>query len=212
VQHWEVDIITISIALSEENHDIDKELEQALDPKYNNATGKIVFAAAGNKGGNKQLAWPARKNGVIAIHATDWQGTAANLNPSSDEGKANFATLGRDIKMQWFFDTGEVKDCYISGTSFATPIAAGIAANILEFARYRLDLNTRRKDRLFSHDGMRKIFREMSTRRGDYHYVQPWTLWEEAYKGDWGNPKDVELTPNDPENIRKVLEFIIGKI
>ncbi|KAF8861598.1 putative subtilisin, partial [Acephala macrosclerotiorum] len=166
VQEWKVDIITISIALSEENHLIDEALEQALDPSFDDATGKIIFAAAGNKGGNGQQAWPARKKGVIAIHATDWYGTAANFNSTSDEGNVNFATLGRDIRVEWLsdVDSGEWKNRYISGTSFATPIAAGIAANVLEFARHKLKRTTRRRDRLFSHDGMRKIFRAMSSR------------------------------------------------
>lgn len=207
---WDVDIITISIALSEKNYDIDEELNQALDPCDNKATGKIVFAAAGNKGANKPRAWPASKKGVIAIHATDGRGSAGNMNPNR-VGNVNLATLGCDIKMRLpSDDPGEFKDVYISGTSFSTPIAAGISANVLEFTRHRLKLNQRRKDRFYSHDGMRKILKEMSGRTGDYDYVQPLTLFNEALSGKWGDKGDLDLAPGDPENICKVLRFIVG--
>jgi hypothetical protein len=210
VLHWKVDIITLSIALSEPNYDIDEELNQALYPCSPDATGKIVFAAAGNRGANKPRAWPASKRGVIAIHATDGRGSAVNMNPNR-EGNLNLATLGSDIKMRWPGDRpGEFKDVYISGTSFSTPIAAGIAANILEFARNHLKLNRWRKDRFYSHDGMEKILKEMSGRRGGYDYLQPWTLFQTALSGDWGDKRDLDLTPGDAENIYKVLNFVVG--
>jgi len=209
VQWWEVDIITISLALSEEDLDIDKELEEVLEPSSNNATRKIVFAAAGqNKGANEELAWPARKEHVIAIHATDGYGTAANINPSGDKKKVNFATLGRNIPMEWFCDgcKGDIR--YISGTSFATPIAAAIAANVLEFASNRLKLTKDQKARLFSHTVMWKILRAMSAPKGDYNYLQPWTMWEKAERGDWPGLK---LEKDNPNNICTVLKSIIGK-
>jgi hypothetical protein len=65
----------MSIALKEENPDIDQELNEALNPSYDGATSKIVFAAAGNNtGGNARRSWPARRDGVIAVHATDGLG------------------------------------------------------------------------------------------------------------------------------------------
>ena len=211
VLEWEVDIITISIALSEKTYDINAELDHALSPKTT-GKGKIVFAAAGNRGANKQREWPARKPGVIAIHATDGRGEAPNINPPR-EGNHNFATLGHDINMRWPCkgEGSKFEDMYISGTSFSTPIAAGMAANVLEFARHRLKLSEWEQPRFYSHNGMRKILAEMAVRQQNgYDYLRPWRLWEEAFEGTWGDKEKLDLFPGDPENICEVLRFIVG--
>ncbi|KAI8663494.1 hypothetical protein NCS57_00950600 [Fusarium keratoplasticum] len=203
VEHWDVDIISISLALSEEHYDINEELTQALDK------GKLVFAAAGNPGPYERRAWPARKKGVIAVHATDWSGTGTRTNPNP-EGGLNLATLGYNIKMRWpdRNSHGELKNVYISGSSFATPIAAGIAANVLEFARQELEMNEGKKWLLYSHHGMTKILKAMSGQRGDYDFVHPLALWEEAFHGgDW---RGLHLPRDNSKNIRKVLNFILA--
>jgi hypothetical protein len=102
------------------------------------------------------------------------------------------------------------KDVYISGSSFATPIAAGIGANVLEFARHRLNLDGWMKSRFYSHDGMTKILKAMSGPRGDYDFVHPLLLWEEAYRGGvWREQRQLFLPPRESTNICKVLNFIV---
>jgi subtilisin family serine protease len=93
--------------------------------------GKLIFAAASNSGGNGRRAYPAKETGVFAIHATEEDGTSPkDLNAPRDSSADNFATLGCDISSYW---KGE--DVFITGTSFAAPVAASIAANGLAFVR-----------------------------------------------------------------------------
>ncbi|PNP56272.1 hypothetical protein THARTR1_03797 [Trichoderma harzianum] len=184
VLEWDVDIISISLALFEEHYDIDEEITEALSPSSQDAKPKLIFAAAGNERNSELQAFPARKEGVIAVHASDGSGEWVKLNPNS-ESKLNLTTLGENIKIRWPDpdNSGEMKDIHISGSSFATPIAAGIAANVLEFARHRLQLNEMKKDEIYSHRGMTKILKAMSCRRGEYDYVHPLAFWEAAFPG-----------------------------
>ncbi len=72
-------------------------------------------------------------------------------------GCDNFSTVGVGIKSEW-----EGKIVFKSGTSFATPIAAGIAANILEFARTHLTDEMDNLSDLYSYKGMRSFLRAMA--------------------------------------------------
>ena len=159
----------MSIGLEDDNSDIDRALEAAINPNKDELRGRIVLAAAANGGGNDRCAFPARRTGVIAIHATDKKGNRAEFNPDP-EGDSNFATLGVDIYSKW--DGYRVS---ASGTSYATPIAAGIAANILEFARHNLQLTKKDKDWLYSARGMRMVLSRLSNLRPDgYRYIRFW--------------------------------------
>jgi hypothetical protein len=153
--------------------------------------GKLVFAAASNRGGNSGRTWPAShpRGGVICIHAADELATPiANMNPLPLKDKDtkfpldNFMVLGR-TKSYW-----KMQDIWISGTSFATPIAAAIAANVLEFARRK---TPHIADRFAVYSTMRHFFREYMTvnnSSGMYHHLQPWAddLWS-----PWNTPEKV---------------------
>ncbi|CZR58461.1 uncharacterized protein PAC_08353 [Phialocephala subalpina] len=167
-------IITMSFGLDIRPGAVTKAIKAAID------RGKLVFAAASNSGGNLPRAYPASLTGVICVHATDGMGNQASFNPSRERGNDNFATLGNGIESRWKRET-VIK----SGTSFATPIAAGIAANVLEFARHHLtEIYDRNKyERLCSYSGMRQMFICMSSPRGDYDYVSPWKIFPQQKAG-----------------------------
>lgn len=135
------------------------------------ASGKLIFAAASNSGPQGRRAYPAKELGVFAVHATRDDGTSADhINPPRNETTDNFATLGYRIPSRW---RGE--DVLISGTSFATPMAVAIAANVLEFVRRAPQEYQRGNPRyFFSYGGMRKLLSQMASRRGDYDWVRPW--------------------------------------
>lgn len=95
-----------------------------------------IFAAASNSGGNKPRAYPSiRKHGVICIHASDGVGNDGLISPTPLKDNSNFSTLGICIPSKW-----QGVESHISGTSFATPIAAALVANVLEFARHKCEL------------------------------------------------------------------------
>lgn len=134
--------------------------------------GKLIFAAASNSGGNGVRAYPATGRGVFAIHATKGNGShpEEDMNPPAQgSGMDNFATLGCGIPSRWKGD-----DVLISGTSFATPIAAAIAANALEFARLAPAHLQSSPGYFSSYRGMRHLLHMMSSKVGNYDYIRPW--------------------------------------
>ncbi|KAI8656521.1 hypothetical protein NCS56_01256400 [Fusarium sp. Ph1] len=159
IQSWKVDIISMSFVIDRKHRGIEEELAQAIDPSYEGPgiSRKIVFAAAGNSGGNSLIGWPAKRKGVIAIHATDGLGTSMNINPNTDNVDDNFATLGRDIETKFTLGKRDGKKIYVTGTSYATPIAAAIAANVLEFSRHKLLLTSDRKRTLYTGPSLQPV-------------------------------------------------------
>ncbi|KAF4633529.1 hypothetical protein G7Y89_g4593 [Cudoniella acicularis] len=177
VDNWKVDIISISIGFE---NDVD-EIESAII--HASTKNTIILAAAGNEGANSRPAWPARSSNVMAIHASDGFGNkglfTANIIPTSD----NFTFPGTDVLSFWPKNLGKGVLLRQSGTSCSTPIAAGLAAVVLEIAGLYL---ARKKDvapemerywrKLRSLDGVRVAFRKMAVQRdgySNYSNVQP---------------------------------------
>lgn len=104
----------------------------------------LMFAAASNNGGNRGRAFPARQDEVICIHATDGYGNPSSFNSSPMKDHDNFSTLGEDVESAWPVRLGKPTSHGVCktrkfGTSFATPIAAGIAAFLLQFRAARTE-------------------------------------------------------------------------
>jgi hypothetical protein len=171
VENWNVHIISMSFGFWDQNKAIDEAIERAFN------AGKLMFAAAsnegGNKGGDKGRSRPGRNSKVICIHACDGKGNKGDMSPSPEKNKDNLTTVGVAVKSRWKKQT-----IYKSGTSFATPVAAAIAADVLEFANFKCKLSERDKGLLYKRDGMLGVFRAMSTERDGYDYVQPGHLWD----------------------------------
>ncbi|KAK8877654.1 subtilisin-like protein [Apiospora arundinis] len=166
-----VNIISMSLGLDNRDTEIDIAIQAAVNANIS------VFAASSNEGGNKTRAWPAKRNhGVICIHASDGKGNDGEINPTPQLKGDNFTTLGIAIPSKW---KGE--PLFISGTSFSTPIAAALVANVLEFARHRCGLSKHQQDKLHRYDGVRQVLELMleegAGTRGGYDYVWPFHLW-----------------------------------
>jgi hypothetical protein len=150
------------------------DIEDAIDK----AGHRIIFAAASNSGKNQPRAFPATCRKVICVHASDGKGEDGGINPEPEPDE-NFMTLGIAVEL---LEKG--KSVYKSGTSFATPIAAGIAANVLAIAARRTELSNRVKQELKKCDGMRTMFRLMSPHKSipKYRFVAPWLHWSESWR------------------------------
>ncbi|KAI0891512.1 hypothetical protein F4806DRAFT_482812, partial [Annulohypoxylon nitens] len=173
VKEWNVDIIVMPFGIKE----VHEKTKAAINDAY--YKGKILIASASNGGGNEDRAYPAKDERVICIHATDGSGNDnGGINPSPVDRGDNFTTLGLGIEFFW-----SGKEIFKSGTSYSAPIAAGIAANILDFTTIMaLDgtLPPEYQTRIREGEGMKKVFRLMAESRQGYDYIAPWNLWRQG--------------------------------
>ena len=173
VNEWAVDIITMSFGFPKRVAEVDEAIVNAYSKKT------VLFAAAANHGANKGIAYPASKLGVVfCINATDGKGDPANFNPPSQPNRDNFCTLGVDVDSAWTtLTTYEQPTRRMSGTSVATPIAAGLAALAMEFGRRnRAKIGPRELEILHSYDGIQTMFETTHAPTKTYKYLSPWKL------------------------------------
>jgi len=110
-------------------------MKTAISNALHNQT--LMFAAASNDGANLGRAFPAKYPSVFCIHSTDGNGNPSAFNPTADEKDVNFSLLGENVCSHWPAGKNGHNDIVnvMSGTSVATPIAAGLAASVLSFVR-----------------------------------------------------------------------------
>jgi len=133
----------------------------------------LMFAAASNRGKGFGPTFPAIHPSVTCIYATDGHGNKYKRNPQIISHSPGFATLGVAVKSACI-KGGEVRK---SGTSFATPVAAAIAALVLEFA-IKNDMPSEVYHKgLKTKEGIEKVFGTMVTKSDDFNFIYPWELW-----------------------------------
>ena len=120
------------------------------------------------------LASPEGKDGVIAVRASDGYGKLMKFNLAKQRREAvAFSTLGHGIR-HTRYENAEAFETFTSGTSFATLIAAGIAANILDYAQLEMKWLTKEKlARLFSTGCMKMILEAISNPIHGFHFIEP---------------------------------------
>ncbi|KPM38858.1 hypothetical protein AK830_g7710 [Neonectria ditissima] len=177
VDDWGVDIISMSFGYPTNQIDGYSDLEQAI--LYAHSKNVLLFAAASNSGANLDRAYPARDPHVICVHSTDSNGNRSNFSPTAIAHDLNIATVGEAVQSAWpvnLCDTRVNPDCVQlkSGTSYATPIAVGIAGFLLQYARLHLEDQAdmlKRQSRM--EQMLQKIAQktQQSISRDDYDYI-----------------------------------------
>lgn len=124
--------MSFSLEVTDQDED---EVEQAIKQATHQKV--LVFAAAANYRHNKrtQVGFPANmREHVFCINSHRGNcDKGSHFTPLPQENCANFAVIGEGIEGAWQGNTITRK----KGTSCSTPIAAGIAAIVLDYARLR---------------------------------------------------------------------------
>jgi hypothetical protein len=194
--------LSLSFGFEREVPDIKDALREA--EKHN----VLVLAACGNFGSSRGWSWPARHPTVVGLYAADGYGNSYTRNPTPLKDTPRFATLGVAVAGYSLLGT---LDLY-SGTSVATPIAAGIVGTLIHFMRqYKEDYlaaacyfgrgytvqagsaktpSNSMRDRyeelvlkLTTRTGICLIFSEMVVDREGYRVLRPQKLFEEKGEG-----------------------------
>jgi hypothetical protein len=120
------------------------------------------------------------------------------MNPPGRNDADNFASLGENVSVY------EDKQP-LNGTSVATPLAAGLAARILDFARH-IDSRSAGCDeqQLRTRPGMRAVFKRISKQDTPFRCLAPWLLWQHP-----SAPSDTQLSR---ERIQEVIKEALNAL
>ncbi|MFL1456082.1 S8 family peptidase [Marinobacter sp. GN3S48] len=133
----EIDVINLSLG----GLGPSQSLEDAIDRAWNNGTGKLVVAAAGNQG-TDEATYPAAFANVVGVGAVDGAGVRSsysNIGPSVDlvapggdaSRDANQDEVADLIISTWGSDDGGIfvpRYAGLQGTSMAAPHVSGVYA------------------------------------------------------------------------------------
>ena len=183
---WNVDIISISLGFRGFDIDLMQKIRAAA------AKPVLIFASAANNTIHERrpIRFPAQMKEVFCIFSADKNGNESDFNPKPKYDRDNFMFPGENIEGAWPLAlAGTTPDIetregrayrHLSGTSCATPIAAAVAAGVLEFAWQGREPPIPRVELLKHFDGMKDVFLRMLDKYkpgdGCYHYVKPWRL------------------------------------
>lgn len=107
----------------------------AIESALKTSTPPLFFAATSNDGANREMAWPATELFVFGVSSTDGLGVFSSFNPPKNESSAILHAFGEGVEIMAPAGNLVRTATHISGTSYAAPTAAGLAAILLSFVR-----------------------------------------------------------------------------
>ncbi|KAH8896859.1 subtilisin-like protein [Thozetella sp. PMI_491] len=179
-----VDMINLSFGFPRYSNEL-QPIREAI--RFARANGVLIFAAAGNDGGNQRTFWPAILDDVIDIHATDSNGKASTFTPA--DGDRHICTLGEALPSCEEHPDNAEQNVHRSGTSFSVPIAVATAAIVLGFMDHAAELSAEERGgpddsealrpRLRTRTGMENVLRKTcvlqgATNNAGFSYIAPW--------------------------------------
>ncbi|GJN85885.1 hypothetical protein PLIIFM63780_009459 [Purpureocillium lilacinum] len=193
IETWDVDIISMSFAFEQEEVAIKEALYHAKSKV--SQKNVLMFAAASNNRSLRvePIGYPARAmDRVICVNSSTVDMKRSSFSPKGIPGQPNLSVVGENVDAAWpVSGAGETQMSRrrMSGTSCATPIVAGIAAMILDFAKKDLpELRSlpkwdAMKGELWDTYGMRSVLKKCmtdKTRDESYSFIKPWRLLKET--------------------------------
>ncbi|KAM5385425.1 hypothetical protein ACJZ2D_001066 [Fusarium nematophilum] len=185
VEDVKADIITMSFGSDVPSNAILTAIEESQKTRPDRKHKPILFASAANHGLNKKTpSFPASDSRVICTFILDGAGADnSGMNPPTSANYGNFGTLGVDIETRWDNKAGETVTRYTSGTSYATPVLAAIAANYLAWLDYYAnDLGDALHAVARAKEGIEAMFADhMGCKKSsstDISFVAPWHFFE----------------------------------
>ncbi|KAF2963803.1 hypothetical protein GQX73_g9770 [Xylaria multiplex] len=201
---WGVDVINMSFGWSESELPGTMEAAEGVSGAIELAEkkGVLLFAAASNYGLSQpnDVLYPARDSRIIPVDAEDGLGNPAPFALHSQRGSGGVRYCAPGLSVD-----SPVSAVQMCGSSFACPVAAGVAALVLEFARHQdvsLSKSESVKRALSSAKGMLKVFGPMSQQAVNhpgFNMLYPWFFL--------GNTQREEVALN----IIRQLEIEFGK-